>query len=160
MAEDRLGDENIGLPGLRGRPIKTEPVEPGFSYHSESNMDLMQPVLSALAEQFERIGLPLRSIENEWGPGQVECTFAARPALLDAANWFYSHMDETLAFGAFAALRLIEPVRFAAMRTAFAITHLPAILVVAFFPSAPPRWLPEMPFGAPPAGSFLTLMRR
>src|SRR5262245_12987419 len=81
VAEDRLGDENIGLPGLRGRPIKTVPVEPGFSYHSETNMDLMQPVLSALVEQFERVGLPLRSIENEWGPGQVECTFAARPAL-------------------------------------------------------------------------------
>ena len=25
--------------------------------------------------------MPLRSIENEWGPGQLECTFAARPAL-------------------------------------------------------------------------------
>src|SRR5262249_60375591 len=61
--------------------IKTVPVEPGFSYHCETNMDLMQPVLSALADHFEKIGLPLRSIENEWGPGQVECTFAARPAL-------------------------------------------------------------------------------
>src|SRR5262245_34633038 len=81
VADDLLGDENIGLPGLRGRPIRTVPVEPGFSYHSETNMDLMQPVLSALVEQFERVGLPLRSIENEWGPGQVECTFAARPAL-------------------------------------------------------------------------------
>ena len=77
--------------------------------------------------------------------------FAAHPALLDAANWFYSHMDETLVFGAYAALRLIEPVRFAAMRTAFAIAHLPAILVVAVFPAAPPRWVPRMPFGAPPA---------
>src|SRR5262249_42239871 len=64
---------------------------PGFSYHSESNMDLMQPVLSALADHFETIGLPLRSIENEWGPGQLECTFAARPAL-DAA-------DHALLFG-------------------------------------------------------------
>ena len=77
--------------------------------------------------------------------------FAAHPALLDAANWFYSHMDETLVFGAYAALRLIEPVRFAAMRTAFAIAHLPAIIVVAAFPAAPPRWVPRMPFGAPPA---------
>jgi glutamine synthetase len=81
VAQDGLDEENIGLPGMRGRPIRTVPVEPGFSYHSESNMDLMQPVLSALAEQFVTIGLPLRSIENEWGPGQVECTFAARPAL-------------------------------------------------------------------------------
>jgi hypothetical protein len=80
--------------------------------------------------------------------------FAAHPALLDAANWFYSHMDETLVFGAYAALRLIEPVRFAAMRTAFAIAHLPAIVVVAAFPAAPPRWVPEMPFGTPPAIDF------
>ena len=76
--------------------------------------------------------------------------FADRPDLLDAANWFYSHMDETLVFAAYAALRLIEPVRFAAMRTAFAIAHLPAIVVVAAFPAAPPRWVPRMPFGAPP----------
>ena len=41
----------------------------------------MQPVISALADAFEKIRLPLRSIENEWGPGQLECTFAARPAL-------------------------------------------------------------------------------
>jgi glutamine synthetase len=66
---------------VRGRPLKTAPPEPGFSYHSESNMDLMQPMLSLLAQHFEKLGLSLRSIENEWGPGQVECTFAARPAL-------------------------------------------------------------------------------
>src|SRR5262249_6317556 len=81
LAQEQLGEHNIGIPGVRGRPIKTAPVEPGFSYHCESNMDLMQPALSALAEHFEKMGLPLRSIENEWGPGQVECTFAARPAL-------------------------------------------------------------------------------
>jgi glutamine synthetase len=81
VVDDQLQDEHIGMPGVRGRPIGTAPVEPGFSYHSESNMDLMQPVLSTLAQAFQQIGLPLRSIENEWGPGQLECTFAARPAL-------------------------------------------------------------------------------
>jgi glutamine synthetase len=80
-AQDHLTEENTGLPGRRGKPIATTPVEPGFSYHSETNLDLMQPVLSALAETFGQIELPLRSIENEWGPGQVECTFAARSAL-------------------------------------------------------------------------------
>src|SRR3954451_15263984 len=49
-------------------------------------MDLMQPVLSALALRFEEIGLPLRSIENEFGPGQLECTFAPRSALEAADN--------------------------------------------------------------------------
>jgi glutamine synthetase len=81
VAEDHLGDEHVGGPGVRGQPIKTYPAEPGFSYHSESNLDQMQPVLTALAAAFDKIGLPLRSIENEWGPGQVECTFAAGTAL-------------------------------------------------------------------------------
>jgi glutamine synthetase len=48
----------------------------------------MQQVISTLAEAYEKVGLPLRSIENEWGPGQLECTFAARPALEAADHAF------------------------------------------------------------------------
>ena len=88
VAEDHLGEDNIGAPGIRGRPIKTAPVEPGYHYHSESNMDLMQPVFDALGHAFETLGMGLRSIENEWGPGQVECTFAPRGALEAADNVF------------------------------------------------------------------------
>jgi glutamine synthetase len=86
VTQDRLTDENIGAPGVRGRPIGTCAPEPGYSYHSESNLDQVQPVLTALAQACEKIGLPLRSVENEWGPGQVECTFAARDALTTADN--------------------------------------------------------------------------
>jgi glutamine synthetase len=85
VADEHLSDDNIGEPGRRGRPIRTFPVEPGYHYHSESNMDLMQSVFDALGDAFEQLGLGLRSIENEWGPGQVECTFAPRAAL-DAAD--------------------------------------------------------------------------
>jgi glutamine synthetase len=85
VADDHLNDDNVGAPGTRGRPIRTWPAEPGYHYHSESNMDLMQPVFDALGDAFETLGLGLRSIENEWGPGQVECTFSPRAAL-DAAD--------------------------------------------------------------------------
>jgi glutamine synthetase len=88
VADDRLGADNIGAPGMRGRPIRTIPVEPGYHYHSESNMDLMQPVFDALGGAFEALGLGLRSIENEWGPGQIECTFAPCSALQAADNVF------------------------------------------------------------------------
>jgi glutamine synthetase len=84
--EEQLGDAHVGAPGTRGRPLRTAPIEPGYHYHSESNLDLMQPALSALGEAFEKLGLPLRSIENEWGPGQVECTFAPSAALVAADN--------------------------------------------------------------------------
>jgi glutamine synthetase len=86
VVQAELGDNNVGAPGLRGEPVKTAPIEPGYSYHSESNMDLMQPALAALAQAFAAIDLPLRSVENEWGPGQVECTFAACDALEAADN--------------------------------------------------------------------------
>jgi glutamine synthetase len=86
VAEDHLSDHNIGAPGIRGVPIRTWPAEPGYHYHSESNMDLMQPVFDVLGDAFETLGLGLRSIENEWGPGQVECTFAPRTALEAADN--------------------------------------------------------------------------
>jgi glutamine synthetase len=80
-AAEALCDEHIGAPGMRGRPIATAPVEPGYFLSGETNMDLMQPVLSRLVADFDKIGLPLRSVENEFGPGQIECTFAAREAL-------------------------------------------------------------------------------
>jgi glutamine synthetase len=86
LAGDPILPENTNAIGFKGKPVRTFPVETGYSYHSESNFDIMQPVLSALAEHFEAIGLPLRSIENEWGPGQVECTFAPRDALTTADN--------------------------------------------------------------------------
>jgi glutamine synthetase len=81
LEEERLGEEHVGTPGVRGRPLRTSPPEPGYSYHSETNLDLMQPVLGELARAYAALGLPLRSIENEWGPGQVECTFAPQEAL-------------------------------------------------------------------------------
>ena len=81
VLEERLSEEQVSVPGVRGRPVRTAPIEPGFSYHSETHLDLMQPVLGELARAYSSLGLPLRSIENEWGPGQVECTFAAQDAL-------------------------------------------------------------------------------
>ena len=86
IVDAQLSEDNVGAPGVRGRPIKTAPVEPGYHYHSESNMDLMHEVFDALGHAFETLGLGLRSIENEWGPGQVECTFVPRAALEAADN--------------------------------------------------------------------------
>jgi glutamine synthetase len=85
LADTPLTHEDIGTPGTKARAPRTLPAEPGYSLHSETNLDLMQPPLMRIAETSERLGLPLRSIENEWGPGQVECTFGPADAL-DAAD--------------------------------------------------------------------------
>ena len=86
LAEDHLDNDQIGAPGQKARAPRTFPVEPGYSFHSETNLDLMQAPLSRLTAVFEQIDLPLRSLENEWGPGQIECTFAPSEALQAADN--------------------------------------------------------------------------
>lgn len=87
LVQDRLTADNTGVPGRRGIPVETAPLEPGYSYHSETNLDIMQPMLSELAAAYTAIDLPLRSVENEYGPGQVECTFTAVEAMRAADNY-------------------------------------------------------------------------
>lgn len=86
IAEDQLTDEHVGRPGFKGRAVRTFPAEPGYMLHSETNMDRLQAPVAAIADSMDKLGLPLRSIEKEWGPGQLECTFAPRQALETADN--------------------------------------------------------------------------
>lgn len=86
LAQDHLTHDDIGAPGIKARAPSTYPVEPGYSYHSESNMDTIQAPVAAVAKSLQGLGLPLRSIEKEWGPGQIECTFAPHEALQAADN--------------------------------------------------------------------------
>jgi len=86
LAEDHLSHEDIGAPGVKARAPRTYPVEPGYSFHSETNMDAIHAPVAAIARSLQALGLPLRSIEKEWGPGQIECTFAPRDALEAADN--------------------------------------------------------------------------
>lgn len=83
-----LGDGQVGAPGRRGKAIRTLPFEPGFSYHSEGVIDRIQPLLSEIEAACADLDLPLRSIENEWGAGQLECTFAPQDALRAADTYF------------------------------------------------------------------------
>lgn len=87
LLDDTLAEENIGILGARGRPLPVAPHDSGFSYHSESNLDLMQPAMSTLVSHYDALGLGLRSIENEWGAGQVECTFAPGDAMRVADDY-------------------------------------------------------------------------
>jgi len=50
--------------------------ERGYQYLSEVRLDSMSPTLEALRDALTALGLPPRSMEDEWGPGQLECSFA------------------------------------------------------------------------------------
>ncbi|MEZ5649365.1 MAG: glutamine synthetase family protein [Burkholderiaceae bacterium] len=87
LLETELSDEHIGAPGVRGRPPRTAAPEPGFSYDAESTLDRMQPMLSRLAQDYVSLGLALRSMDNEFGAGQVECTFMPQDAMAAATDF-------------------------------------------------------------------------
>jgi glutamine synthetase len=57
----------------------------GYQYLTESRFDMIDPAVEILRRGIEALGLPLRSVEIELGPSQVEFTF--RPQIgLEAAD--------------------------------------------------------------------------
>ena len=47
----------------------------GYQHLSESVVDELEPIIMAIREALIGVGLPLRTVEAEWGPGQLEITF-------------------------------------------------------------------------------------
>lgn len=74
----------------------------------------------------------------------------SRDWLVEAAKSFYRNMDVTAIFGFMAVVRLLDPVRYPKLRTAFALLHIPALAVLALYPLAPPHWVHGFPFADGP----------
>nr|WP_269328804.1 glutamine synthetase family protein [Kineosporia babensis] len=72
LVDPMLGFEDSGYPPA---PPKVTAVGHGFQYLTESRGDEIEPILSVLRDNLVELGLPLSTIEDEWGPGQVEFTF-------------------------------------------------------------------------------------
>jgi glutamine synthetase len=53
----------------------------GYQYLTESRFDMLEPAVDILRRGVEALGLPLRSVEVELGPSQVEFTFRPQPGL-------------------------------------------------------------------------------
>jgi len=71
VTEEHLGDEHIGGPGVRGRPLKCVAPEPGFSYHSRIQHGFDAARFEArLARLTKESDCRCVSIENEWARGR------------------------------------------------------------------------------------------
>lgn len=70
----------------------TQPASPpsvslmghGFQYLTEQRFDAIEPALEPIRAQLIKLGLPLRSVEVEFGPSQIEFTFQAGEGLAPA----------------------------------------------------------------------------
>lgn len=68
----KLRPEEAGWPP---DPPGVSVIAHGFQYLTEERLDEIDPILQLLQDNLEPLGLPLRTVEDEWGPGQCEFTF-------------------------------------------------------------------------------------
>jgi glutamine synthetase len=59
-----------------GRPGPRHLLNPGYQYLTELRYDELDPLMETLRAALQALDLPLRSLEVEFGPSQVELTFA------------------------------------------------------------------------------------
>jgi len=55
-------------------PPAVEAVRHGYQYMSDNSLDDLEPIITPIRHALIDVGLPLRILEAEWGPGQIEIT--------------------------------------------------------------------------------------
>jgi glutamine synthetase len=81
LEKTRLALEDTAQPGQPGPPPEVSLLNQGYQYLTEQRYDEMDPILEILRTNVAGLGLPLRSLEVEFGPSQVEFTFRAGTGL-------------------------------------------------------------------------------
>ncbi len=71
-------------PGPDGRPAARHLLNPGYQYLTELRYDELDPLMELLRRALQALDLPLRTLEVEFGPSQVELTFGPATGLLPA----------------------------------------------------------------------------
>ncbi|MDA9464442.1 glutamine synthetase family protein [Bradyrhizobium sp. CCBAU 53415] len=83
LDDPHMRAEDAGQPGT---PPSVSLLSHGYQYLTEQRFDQMEPMLEILRRDIVALGLPLRSVEVEFGPSQCEFTFAPRKGLEPADN--------------------------------------------------------------------------
>lgn len=73
LVDDRIALDQTGMPPVTPT---VDVFEQGYQFLSESRLDGVEETITALRDGLFDIGLPPRSMEDEWGPGQMEFTFS------------------------------------------------------------------------------------
>jgi glutamine synthetase len=83
LDDAHMAPEDAGQPG---RPPSVSLLSHGYQYLAEQRYDQMEPALEIIRRDVLALGLPLRSVEVEFGPSQCEFTFAPRKGIEAADN--------------------------------------------------------------------------
>ncbi len=95
MTDPKLSYVDLGHPAA---PPETAPITKGYQYLTESLADDLEPVFETIRTVCTGLSLPLRSLEVEFGPSQVEATFHPQDgmATADATVLFRSAIKQAL----------------------------------------------------------------
>jgi len=77
MTDDALRHEAGGMPPA---PPQTAPLNHGYHLLSEASHGAAEDLLDTLRRTAQEMGMPVRSVEVEFGPSQFEVTFDPAPA--------------------------------------------------------------------------------
>ncbi|MEL4474648.1 hypothetical protein, partial [Shewanella algae] len=69
VENQHMRPEDAGQPGT---PPEVSLLSHGYNYLTEQRYDQMEPVLEIIRRDVLALGLPLRSVEVEYGPSQCE----------------------------------------------------------------------------------------
>jgi len=83
LDDPHMAPEDAGQPG---RPPDVSLLSHGYQYLSEQRYDQVEPALDIIRRDLLALGLPLRSVEVEFGPSQCEFTFAPKKGIESADN--------------------------------------------------------------------------
>ncbi len=72
--------------------------------------------------------------------------FVHRIELADFVSWAYDNAHLMALFAFLVGIRLLAPWHYPRVRTAYVLMHIPAFILIWVFPTAPPKWLPQIPF--------------
>ena len=81
VTDPKMQPEHAGQPG---EPPEVSLLSHGYQYLTEQRYDQMEPVLELIRRDVVALGLPLRSMEVEYGPSQAEFTFQPTVGLVPA----------------------------------------------------------------------------
>jgi glutamine synthetase len=74
LADGIAAPDHIAMPGP---PPAVTPLNHGYQYLTELRYDALDPLMETLRTNLQQLGLPVRSLEIEFGPSQVEVTLGA-----------------------------------------------------------------------------------
>jgi glutamine synthetase len=83
LDDPKMAPEDAGQPG---NPPSVSLLSHGYQYLTEQRYDQMEPALEIIRRDVLELGLPLRSVEVEFGPSQCEFTFQPTKGLAPADN--------------------------------------------------------------------------